>query len=109
MHWLYLAIAIVSEIVGTTALKLSDGFTRLRPSAIVVAGYGVAFVFLALALRTMSVGIAYAVWSGIGVTAIAMIGWVKFGQRLDAPALLGIGLIVAGVVVLSGFSRSVVR
>jgi small multidrug resistance pump len=109
MHWLYLSIAILSEVVGTTFLKLSDGFTKLGPSLVVVAGYGVAFVFLSLTLRTMPVGIAYAVWSGIGVAAITLIGWLKFGQALDAPALVGIGLIVAGVVVLNGLSRSVVH
>jgi small multidrug resistance pump len=106
MQWLYLTIAIASEVVGTTFLKLSDGFTRLGPSLAVVAGYGVAFVFLSLTLKTMPVGIAYAVWSGIGVVAITLIGWLGFGQRLDAPALVGIGLIVAGVVVLNALSRS---
>lgn len=109
MHWLYLSIAIFSEVVGTTFLKLSDGFTKLGPSLVVVAGYGVAFVFLSLTLKTMPVGIAYAVWSGIGVAAITLIGWLKFGQSLDGPALVGIGLIVAGVVVLNGLSRSVVH
>jgi small multidrug resistance pump len=109
MHWVYLPIAILSEVVGTTFLKLSDGFTRLGPSLVVVAAYGVAFVFLSLTLRTMSVGIAYAIWSGIGVAAITLIGWLKFGQRLDAPALVGMALIVAGVVVLNGWSRAVVH
>lgn len=109
MQWLYLSIAILSEVVGTTFLKLSEGFTKLGPSLVVAAGYGVAFVFLSLTLKTMPVGIAYAVWSGIGVAAITLIGWLKFGQALDAPALVGIGLIVAGVVVLNGLSRSVVH
>jgi small multidrug resistance pump len=107
VHWLYLSIAILAEVVGTTFLKLSDGFTRLWPSLAVAAGYGVSFVFLSLTLRTMPVGIAYAVWSGIGVTAITLIGWLEFDQVLDGPALGGIALIVTGVVVLNGFSRSV--
>jgi small multidrug resistance pump len=109
MHWLYLAVAILSEVVATTFLKLSSGFTRLGPSLVVVVGYGVAFVFLSLTLRTMPVGIAYAVWSGVGVAAISLIGWLRFGQALDGPALVGIALIVAGVVVINGLSRSVVH
>jgi small multidrug resistance pump len=107
VHWLYLAIAIMSEVVATTCLKLSDGFTRLVPSLVVVVGYAISFVFLSLTLKTMPVGIAYAVWSGIGLSAITLIGWLRFGQVLDGPALAGIALIVTGVVVLNAFSRSV--
>ncbi len=106
MQWLYLAIAISSEVFGTSCLKLSEGFTRLWPSIGVAAGYGVAFVFLSFTLKTMPVGIAYAVWSGVGVAAITLIGWARFGQRLDAAAFVGIGLIIAGVVVLNALSRS---
>jgi small multidrug resistance pump len=109
MQWLYLAVAILSEVFGTTCLKASDGFTRPWPSLGVVAGYGVAFVFLSFTLRTMPVGVAYAVWSGVGVAAITVIGWLRFGQALDRPALFGIALIVAGVVVLNGFSRTAVH
>ena len=104
MPWLYLAIAIAGEIIGTTALKASDGFTRLRPSVLVVAGYGIAFFMLAQVLRTIPLGIAYAIWSGVGVAAVTVIGWAMYGQRLDLTALLGIGLIVAGVVVLNIWS-----
>ena len=104
MPWLYLAIAIAGEIIGTTALKASDGFTRLGPSVLVVAGYGIAFFMLAQVLRTIPLGIAYAIWSGVCVAAVTVIGWAMYGQRLDLPALLGIGLIVAGVVVLNIWS-----
>ncbi|MEC9431853.1 MAG: SMR family transporter [Pseudomonadota bacterium] len=102
--WLYLAIAITGEVVGTAALKSSEGFTRLAPSAVVVAGYAVAFFFLSLTLKQVPVGIAYAVWSGAGTVLITLIGWAVFGQKLDLAALAGIGLIVAGVVVLQAFS-----
>lgn len=106
-NWLFLAIAIVAEVIGTSALKASEGFSRLWPSLLVVLGYGVAFYFLSLTLRAIPVGIAYAVWSGVGVVLIAAIGWLFFGQRLDAPAVLGMALIVSGVVVLNVFSKSV--
>jgi small multidrug resistance pump len=107
LHWLYLAMAIVAEVIGTSFLKSSAGFTRLGPSLIVVIGYAVAFYLLAITLRTMSVGIAYAVWAGAGVALITVIGWAFFRQPLDAAALIGIALIVAGVVVINLFSSSV--
>ncbi len=107
MNWPYLAIAIISEVLATSALKASDGFTRLYPSIIVVVGYSSAFYFLSLTLRTIPVGIAYAVWSGVGVVLISLVGWILYGQRLDAPAFIGIGLIAAGVVVLNVFSKAV--
>lgn len=100
MPYLYLAIAIVAEVIGTSALKAADGFTKPLPSLVVVVGYGVAFYFLSLALRTIPVGIAYAIWSGAGVALITLIGWSVFKQKLDAAALIGIGLIVGGVVVI---------
>ena len=106
MHWLYLAIAIVAEVVGTSFLKASAGFTKPVPSIMVVLGYGLAFFFLSLTLDKVPVGIAYAVWSGAGVTLIAAIGWLFLGQKLDAAALAGMGLIVAGVVVLNLFSKA---
>jgi small multidrug resistance pump len=105
--WLFLAIAIVSEVIATSALKASEGFTRLAPSAVVVAGYGVAFYFLALTLRTIPIGIAYAVWSGVGIVLITAVAWWLFGQRLDGPAILGMSLIVTGVIVIHVFSKSV--
>lgn len=106
-HWAYLSIAIVAEVIGTSFLKQSAGFTRLAPSLIVGVAYLLAFYFLALTLRTMPVGIAYAVWSGVGIALIALIGFAFLGQSLDAPAMLGIGLILAGVVVINVFSSSV--
>lgn len=105
--WLYLGTAIVAEVIGTSALKASDGFTRLWPSLLVVAGYACAFYFLALTLRTIPVGVAYAIWAGLGIVLIALIGVVWFGQKLDAPAVIGMGLIIAGVVVMNVFSKSV--
>lgn len=106
MHWLFLAFAIVAEVVGTSFLKASAGFTRPLPTIMVAVGYGLAFFFLSLTVDKVPVGIAYAVWSGAGVTLIAAIGWVFFGQKLDGPALLGMGLIVTGVIVLNLFSKS---
>ena len=108
-QWIYLGIAIVSEVIGTSALNASAGFSRLWPSLIVVAGYAVAFYCLSLALKSIPVGIAYAIWSGVGVALIALVGWAIFGQALDAPAVIGIALIVAGVVVLNVFSRTSVH
>lgn len=104
--WVFLLIAIVSETVATSALKSSEGFSRLWPSALVVAGYSAAFYFLSLTLRTIPVGVAYAIWSGVGVVLIAIAGWLIHGQRLDAPALIGIGLIVSGVIVMNVFSSA---
>ena len=107
MTYLYLSIAIVAEVIATSALKASDGFTRLGPSLFVVVGYAVAFYFLSLTLRTMSVGVAYAIWCGAGIVLIALIGWFVLGEKLDVPALVGMALIVAGVVVINLFSTSV--
>jgi small multidrug resistance pump len=104
--WVYLVIAIVAEVIGTSFLRASAGFTKPLPSVMVVLGYGAAFYFLSLTLTTIPVGIAYAVWSGVGVTLIAAIGWLFLGQKLDAAALAGMGLIVAGVVVLNLFSKA---
>jgi len=101
-----LAIAIVSEVIGTLSLKASEGFTRLGPSMIVIVAYGLAFYFLSLTLKSIPVGIAYAVWSGIGVTLVALISWLIFGQKLDLAAMLGMGLIIAGVIVLNLFSNT---
>lgn len=106
MNWLYLGIAIVAEVVGTTFLKASEGFTRPVPSLVVLVGYGIAFLFLSLTLRTIPVGVAYAIWSGAGVVLVTLVAWLALGQRLDAAGIVGIGLIVAGVVVLHVFSRT---
>ena len=103
--WLFLAVAIIGEVVATSALKSSDGFTKLAPSAVVVVGYGVAFYFLSLALKSIPVGIAYAVWAGLGIVLVAGIAWLLHGQKLDAWALVGIGLIVSGVAVLNLLSK----
>ena len=105
--WATLLIAIVAEVIATSAIKASDGFSKLLPSAITVLGYGVAFYCLSLTLRHIPVGVAYAVWSGLGVVLITAVSWMLFGQKLDAPALIGMGLIVAGVVVMNVFSKSV--
>lgn len=106
MHWLSLAIAIVAEVVGTSFLRASAGFTRPLPSIVVVVSYCLAFFFLSLTLDKVPVGVAYAIWSGAGVTLIAAIGWLFLGQKLDPAALVGMVLIVAGVVVLNLFSKS---
>jgi len=104
--YLALIIAVAAETIGTTALKASEQFTKLGPSLIVVVGYGVAFYFLALTLRTIPVGIAYAMWSGLGICFITAIGWVVFRQTLDLPALIGLGMIIAGIVVIQVFSNT---
>ncbi|OEY67262.1 DMT family transporter [Marinobacter sp. X15-166B] len=106
-NWLFLLTAIVAEVVATSALKSSEGFSRLWPSLIVVLGYGIAFYFLSLMLRTIPVGVAYALWSGIGIVLISVVGWLAFGQRLDAPAVVGMALIIAGVLVMNVLSKSI--
>lgn len=105
-NWICLAVAILSETVATTALKASAGFTRPLPAVLVVAGYGLAFYFLSLTLRTIPLGVAYAVWSGVGIVLITAAGWLLYGQKLDAAALAGIALIVAGVLVMNLFSTT---
>ncbi|MEO6563866.1 MAG: multidrug efflux SMR transporter [Nitrosospira sp.] len=105
-QWLFLSVAIISEVVATSALKASNGFTQLWPSLLVIAGYAIAFFFLSLTLRTMPVGIAYAIWSGIGIVLVTLIAWFVFGQSLDTPAIIGLTLIITGVVVLQIFSKS---
>ena len=107
IQWLYLSVAIVAEVIGTSFLKSSEGFTRLWPSLVVVVSYILAFYFLALTLKTLPVGVAYAVWAGAGVALIALAGYLFFGQTLDLPAILGVGLIVAGVMVINVFSGSI--
>lgn len=103
----YLGTAIVAEVIATSALKASDSFTRLWPSLITVLGYALAFYCLSHTLKTIPTGVAYAIWSGVGIVLISIVGWLWLGQRLDAPALLGLGLIIAGVLVINLFSRTV--
>ncbi|EKE76195.1 DMT family transporter [Gallaecimonas xiamenensis] len=100
-HWLLLTLAIVAEVVGTSALKASEGMTRPWPALLVVLAYGLAFYLLSLTLKVIPVGVAYAVWSGLGVVLVTAFAWGFFGQRLDWPQLLGMGLIVVGVVVMN--------
>lgn len=104
--YLYLAVAIAAEVIATSALKASEGFTKTGPSAIVAVGYAVAFYFLSLVLKTVPVGVAYAIWSGVGIVLIALIGSLFMKQPLDPGAIAGIGLIVAGVLVIQLFSKS---
>lgn len=107
MHYLQLAIAIIAEVIGTTALKASDGFSRPGPSLLVVAGYGLAFYFMSLVIKTLPVGVTYAIWSGMGIVLITLVGMVMFRQVPDGPALIGMALIIAGVVVMNLFSKTV--
>jgi small multidrug resistance pump len=109
MAWVLLFVAIVAEVIATSALKLAKGFTRLWPSVIVVCCYSLALYLLSLTLKTIPVGAVYAIWSGSGVALITLVGRYFFKQVLDRPALVGIGMIVAGVFVLQLFSQSVVR
>jgi len=104
--YLSLAIAIVAEVIGTTALKQSAGFSKLLPLAVSMAGYAIALFFLSLTLERIPTGVAYAIWSGVGIVLITALAWVVHGQRLDVPALAGIGLIMAGVLVLNLFSKA---
>ena len=107
MTYLYLAVAIVAEVIATSFLKSCEGFTRLWPSVVVLVGYAFAFYFLSLTLRSLSVGIVYAIWSGAGIVLVSIIAWIFLGQKLDVPAIIGIALIVAGVAVINLFSKSV--
>ena len=104
--WAYLGVAIVAEVIATSALKASDGFSRLVPAVVVVVGYAISFVCLSLTLRSIPVGVVYAIWSGAGIVLISLVGYFAFRQSLDAAALAGIALIVAGVLVINLFSRT---
>lgn len=104
--WLLMGAAIVFEVIATTALKSSEGFSRLGPSLIVVAGYAVSFYLFSLALRTLPVGIAYALWGGLGIVLVTLLAWVLHGQKLDGWAVLGIGMIIGGVAILNLLSKS---
>jgi small multidrug resistance pump len=104
---LVLALAVVSEVVATSALKASDGFTRLWPSLVMALGYAISFYCMSLAVRALPVGIVYGIWSGIGIVLISAAGWVFFGEKLDLPAIVGLALIVAGVLVVNLLSDTV--
>lgn len=106
-QYIYLVAAIVAEVIATSALARSESFSRLGPSLIVLVGYAAAFWFLSFPLRVMPTGIVYAIWSGMGIVLITAVAWLWFRQTLDAPALLGLALILAGVVVINVFSKSV--
>tara|TARA_R110001606_G_scaffold399222_2_gene582412 strand:- start:70183 stop:70512 length:330 start_codon:yes stop_codon:yes gene_type:complete len=107
MTYLYLAIAIIAEVVATSALKASEEFTRLVPSIIVIVGYVIAFYFMTLVLRVMPIGITYAIWSGIGIVLVAVIGFFLYKQTPDTAAIIGMGLIILGVVVINVFSKTI--
>lgn len=107
MEWLYLSISIIAEVIATSALKASDSFSRVVPTAIVIAGYGTAFFFLTLILNRIPLGVAYAVWSGAGIVLVSIVGAVRFGEIPDAAAMAGIALIICGVVVINVFSKTV--
>lgn len=107
MVYLYLVVAIAAEVVGTMALKASEGFTKLVPSLLVVVGYGISFYLFSLVIKGMSVGIAYAVWAGLGILLVTVAGAMLYKQVPDLPALVGMGLIVSGVLVIHLFSRTV--
>lgn len=106
MSYLYLGIAIFAEIIATSLLKASEGFTRFVPTVILGVGYLVAFYCLSMALKEIPTGIAYAIWSGVGIVLVAVIAWIFQGQRLDLPAMIGMGLIIAGVLVMNLFSTT---
>ena len=106
MGYFYLAIAIIAEVIATSALKASEEFSKLTPSIVVIVGYSVAFYFLSLVMKSIPVGVTYAIWSGLGIVLIAIIGAVVFGQKLDLAAVIGMLLIISGVVVMNVFSNS---
>lgn len=106
MAYAYLFLAILFEVVATSSLKSSEGFTRLLPGLVSAVGYVITFYFLALTLKSMPIGIAYAIWSGVGILLLAAIDWIWFRQELDLPAMIGLGLVILGVVIIHAFSKS---
>ena len=106
LHYIFLIFAIIAETIGTTALQANHQFTRFWPSVLVVIAYGLSFYLLAQTLRVMPVGVVYAMWSGLGIVMIAAIGYLVFGQRLDLPAVIGIGMILCGILVIHLFSKT---
>lgn len=106
VQYIYLIIAVLAETIGTTALQASNQFTRIGPTILVVIAYAIAFYFLGIALKYIPVGIAYALWSGLGIVFIALIGFAVFGQTLDLAAIVGLAMIIGGIVVIQLFSNS---
>jgi small multidrug resistance pump len=107
INWLFLFVAIISETIGTSALKATDGFKNIVPAIITFAGYMSSFFFLSLVLKTIPVAMAYAIWSGVGIVLISLVSWFYYKQILDIPAIIGILLIVTGVIVINLFSKSI--
>ena len=105
--WLLLLVAVVCEVVGTSAIKYSNDFTKVIPSIVVFVGFGMAFYILSMSLKVIPIGMAYAVWSGLGIVLISIIGHFVFNQRLDTPAFIGMGFILAGVLIMQVFSSAV--
>jgi small multidrug resistance pump len=106
MNYVYLFAAIMSEVVATSALKAAEGFSRFWPSVIVIVGYGLAFYCLSLTVRTIPIGIAYAIWSGVGIVLISLVGLLLYRQSLDLPVVIGMALILAGVLIINVFSKT---
>ena len=106
MNFLYLTIAIIFEVIATSCMKASEGFSKPIPSLVVVIGYAIAFYCLALTLRTIPIGVAYAIWSGAGIALVSLIGWLVFKQSLDLFAIIGMGFIITGVVIMNVFSKT---
>jgi small multidrug resistance pump len=106
-HWLALAIAIVAEVIATSTMKATNEFTRFWPSLVVVIGYGTGFYFMTISMRVLPIGIMYALWSGVGILVVSIMGWVIYRQALDVPAIIGMSFIIAGVVVINVFSKSI--
>ena len=107
MKWIYLLLAIITEVIATSALKESEGFSKTLPSVIVIIGYSLTFYFMSLTLKEMSVGITYAIWSGMGILLISLIGYFKYNQVLDGPVILGMTFIVIGIIILRFYSKSI--
>ena len=107
MKWLYLIIAVIFEVIATSALKESNSFTKLVPSLFVIIGYSISFYFLSLTLKSLSIGITYAIWSGLGILLICLVGYFRYGQNLDFPAILGILFIGIGILIIRFFSVSI--
>ena len=107
MKWLYLIIAVIFEVIATSALKESNSFTKLVPSFFVIIGYSISFYFLSLTLKNLSIGITYAIWSGLGILLICLVGYFRYGQNLDYPAMIGILFIGIGILIIRFFSVSI--